>query len=335
MSSGLKVAIVGATGAVGQDLIETLEAGMVEIAEWRLIARTSSSQTSMHVAGEERPILALPVEASRSALFENIDLVIFAVPAGVTREWMPHVQAQGVAAIDVGAALYPDMPLLVPQASLEPLDRIRETRVASSPSAAAVLLSSALAPFQDLGLVGACGTVLISAGVFGRKGPEELSQQVVSLFNGSEPVKQLFAKGLAFDVETQIGPAEHGWSGSEMRLSGELGAVLSMDPRTLRMTQMVVPIFSGIVAQLHVQLEYPVDLDTVAERLHDAPFIQLADPLPGPRTVVGQSQAYLGRLRPDPLGAGFHLTLVADNLRLGASANTMAIILALKSRGII
>jgi aspartate-semialdehyde dehydrogenase len=332
---GLKIGLVGATGAVGSDLLETLEHGPIAVAEWRLIARASSSPSSIEVGGESCRVLPLPEQAGRSALFENLDLVIFAAPASITRAWIPHVIAQGVAALDIGGGLYPDLPLLVPTVSLEPLAQVAKTRVVSTPSAPAVLLSSVLAPFQDLGIIGVTGTVMLSASSLGRRGSAELSQQVISLFNSGEAQRVVFPKGLAFDLDAQLGGTEHGWSDGELRLSGELAQVLESDPRRFRLTQVLVPIFAGMAVQLHVQLEHNEGLEEIARRLEEAAFVKLADPVPGPRVLVGQPQAYVGRLREDPLGDGFHVLAVADNLRFGASANAMAAILSMRAKGLL
>ena len=207
-------------------------------------------------------------------------------------------------------------------------ERFRESRILSTAGPAGVLLSSVLAPLAAVGLHSARGTVLQSAGVDGRAGVEELSSQVVALFNHSDPRRVEYPEGLAFDLHAQVGTRapETGWTSSERRLALELGAALRRAPAGFALTVARVPMFSGIAAALHVRFQQPRTAEQLGTLLAQVPFLRLADPVPGPRHLDESALAYVGRLRDDPGGDGVHLWVAADNLRFGASANVLALV---------
>ena len=166
---------------------------------------------------------------------------------------------------------------------------------------------------------------------------EELSRQVVALFNHKEPPRRVFPRGLAFDLLPQVGEVEgaadradpqqgaQGWTPAERRLASEIAILSEIPESRVALALAVAPLFSGIAANLHVELEAEAPLAEIRARLEGGRGVRWSDPLPGPRRLVGRAGLYLGGLRADPGGAGVHLWAIADNLRFAATGNAIAV----------
>lgn len=325
MSGGISVAIVGATGAVGQDLIEALPDWGVGLREVRLIASRTNTESHLEVAGERVPVHPIAEDLSVSPLLENIDLVFFATPGEVTRQHAPLVADEGIACIDIGGAMAGRVPMAVPAVDTEPLQDFAETRLIASPSGPSVILSTVLGPLVRMGATACRGTAMLSAGLVGRAGTEELSQQVISLFNGGEPPRVVFPSGLAFDLNGQVGPLLEGWTSVEQRLAIETASIVHLAPQQIAMTAVMVPLFAGVGLSLFVELDPLPPIEDITHYLSETSQLRLGDPVPGPRRVAGRPHVFAGRLRHDPLQQGLHLFATADNLRAGATANALQI----------
>ena len=325
MNGGISVAIVGATGAVGKDLLDALPDAGIPLREVRLIGSRTSSEATMEFGGQSVPVHPIADDLSASALLENVDLVFFATPAEVTRAQAPLVADAGIATIDIGAAMAGHAPIVVPAVDTEPLQAFFETRLVCSPSAPSVILSTVLGPLIRMGASGCRGTALLPAGIVGKAGVEELSQQVIALFSGGEPPRVVFPSGLAFDLNAQVGPVREGWTSVERRMALETAAVVHLSPNQLAMTAVMVPMFAGIGLSLFIELDPLPPLADIEHFLSEADQIRLGDPIPGPRRVAGRPQVFVGRLRADPQQQGIHLFATADNLRAGATGNALQI----------
>ena len=328
--TGLDVAIIGATGAVGADLVEALGRSSLPVARWILVASAHKNHSRVTVRDQEILVLPCPDDAVPQVVLDDADLVIFAAPSSVTRKLAPAVQEAGIAIIDVGGALVDRGSLAVPLAGV-PVDeeRFHDQRVVCSPSAPTVLAAAVLRPLTALGLVRAQVTALLPAGVVGRAGAEELSRQVVSLFNSADPPRKVFPDGLAFDVVNALGTPVDDWTGAERRVSAELAALLRIPPARLPVTLVLIPTFAGLSMGIHAQLTGERGAEQVRGALAALPTITLADPMTSPKESVGSAVAHVGRVRDDPGGLGVHLWAVADNLRFCASANVVGIAMQL------
>ena len=333
--AGLTVAVVGATGAVGQDLVTALARSSVPVKQWRLLASHTTRTRSIDVDGESIRVHGAPPVFAKSPLFEGVDLVVFACPPRVVAEQAHELAEEGIALLDLSGALAGQAPLVVPAVSAAPLVRFRETRTAVIPSASATLIASVVAPLMGLGVERVRGTVMLSASAAGKAGMEELSQQVVAMFNHGEPPRAVFPSGLAFDLVSEVGERDLPWTTTERRLSAELGELLHREPQDFSLTVCVVPTFSGIAASLDLELAEGVSLDEARAAFADLPTVRLGDPVPGPRRLTGKAAAYVGRLRPDPRGQGLALWCAADNLRFAASSTAVSVASALVRTGML
>jgi aspartate-semialdehyde dehydrogenase len=330
---GLSVAVVGATGAVGRDLLTAIGRSRLPVASLHLFASVATTGETIDVEGRTHRVWSLLGTDRVPEQFDSMDLVFLAVPPPVAREYGRAIAGHGVTVIDIGANLADEAPMCIPALDARVLDDIAVGRIVCSPSAPAVLLSATLAPLVQVGAESCTGTVLLSAGVAGRKGVEELSGQVIALFNQKDPPREVFPGGLAFDLHTQIGDVSDGWTGPERRVATETAALTGLPPERLSLSIAMAPLFGGVMASLRIDFDHRPDLETVRAALQAQPMVAFGDPLPGPRRVAGESQIFVGRLRADPHADAVHLWAICDNLRSGASANAIAIATALWSDG--
>lgn len=332
--AGFSVVLVGATGAVGKDLVSGLEKAPFPIRELRLVASRRSAEAELSFRGAPLEVQPLGARLGPEALLREADLVILAVPAEVARQLAPVAVQLGAPVIDVGGALFERGPVFLPGLGLE-LAHFDRTRVVSTPWAPVAALATLLAPLRELRLEGARGLALLSAGLFGRAGLDELSAQVVALFGGGSPPRKVFPAGLAFDLVEPPASTDPrgGWSESEQRLARETGALLGVEPNQLAVGVMLAPLFAGLALSLHLRFSGDPSAEDLRAALERAEGVRYGDPLPSPRRLPGRSGLYVGRLRADPAGDGFHLWATADNLRFGATAPAIGAATALWREG--
>ncbi len=332
-NEGINVAIVGATGAVGRDLLSVLERTTLAVASFRLFASARSNGEVIEVCGRSHRVRALPSDDGVGAVFEGIDLVFLAAPASVCRKVVPVLQELDVPVVDIGATMGDKSRLMVASVGLDPIADFPDTRVVCSPSAPAVIVSTILSSLADRGAVSVRGTLMLSASSAGKAGADELSSQVVSLFNGQTPPRSVFSNGLAFDIMSQLGDLVEGWTTTERRVAIELADVLGWQPEQALMSVVLVPLFAGVAGDLVIEFDHAVNVQAVRALLSETVGVRVGDPVPGPRRVAGDSAIYVGRIRIDPDPHRLHLWFSADNLRVGASTNAVAIAAALWSEG--
>lgn len=321
----LKIGIAGATGALGKEILEVLDE-----APWRPdkvvpLASAASEVPFVEYGGEQVAVDDLQGEA-----LDDLDALILAVPAAVALEAGERAIAEGVLVIDCSGAFAdrPDVPIVVPWVNPEVLQELPLAGVLSIPGAAALLLSGALGPLRRAGIEGPVeATVLLPASVRGRAGMEELSAQVIALFNQGTPPRKVFAHGLAFDLLPQVGEVgPEGWTDQEARVEAELRRLLGTDV-PIDVTLVGVPLFSGVSAEIHLRAQRHAPLDLLERVLQDGGAVLPKAPgsryLPRPRRVEGHPFVHVGRIRPDRTGNGFHLWASMDNLR-GAAATAVA-----------
>jgi aspartate-semialdehyde dehydrogenase len=330
---GLTVAVVGATGAVGRDLLEAMGQSRLPVSSLRLFASVATTGETIELEGRKHRVWSLLGSDRVPEQFEGMDLVFLALPPKVARDYGRAIADYDITVIDIGANLADVAPMCIPALDTGALDSISEGRIVCSPSAPAVLVSATLFPLIRMGAVACTGTVLLSAGAAGKKGLEELSGQVIALFNQKDPPREIFPAGLAFDLHTQLGEVEDGWTGPERRVSTELSVLTGLAPERFTLTLAMAPMFAGVMASLRVQFDHSPDLVAVRAALQAQPMVVVGDPLPGARRVAGESEIFIGRLRNDPLDDAVHLWAVCDNLRCGASVNALAIATTLWSNG--
>ena len=311
----VRVGIAGATGALGSEVVRVLDK-----APWRpsqVVPMASARTTVSSVTyGEQR----VTVEDLAFEAFGELDALIVALPSAVATGVVARAIAEGVPVVDASGA--PGLPLVVPWVNPEALQSLDRPAVAI-PGAATTALASALGPLARAGVSGEVdATVLLPASVYGAAGIDELSKQVVALFNAGTPPRKIFDGGLAFDLNGQLGAVQpNGWTEPE-RLVAEQVATLTGWAGEVRVQLVLVPLFSGVSLQVSMRTARRVPAELAARLLADggARVAEDARSTPRPRRVEGKAFLHVGRVRNGPSGDGLHLWGVMDNLRTGAAA---------------
>lgn len=317
---GHRVAVVGATGTLGSDLVEVLGERDYPVAELIPVASDGSLGEEVELHGETRPVLTGDVP------LRGVDVVFLCVPGEAAAPWIKQCLEAAVPCIDLSGSLAGRDDVPVVAADLQPSEAALRQPLISGPPGPALALALGLAPLQArFGLRRVLGTVLESTSGAGREGIRTLESEVVALFNQEElPEPTVFAGPIAFDCVPELehpadrygpGPAEACLVAVVQRLLGE--AV----PTAL--TRVRVPTFAGCGASLAVETREPADPELVRELLRKAPALELWDPDaagPSTRDAVARPCVLVGRVRRDASSpGGLLLWLSADPVRLAAS----------------
>lgn len=319
------VVVVGATGSVGRDLISALERAPFPVRELRAVASRRSAETELSFNNQPLTVSALDGKGGRDTAFQDADLVFFACPPELTRLLAQPVAEAGAAVIDIGGSVADRVGLTLPSDGID-AKRFDHTRVLSTPWGPAAALATLLMPLRELGVNAVRGTALLSAGLAGHQGVDELSQQVVAMLNSASPPRKVFPTGLAFDLLTPIGAtgAGQGWSEAELRIAHQTAALMEWEAHQVALSAIMAPLFAGMALDLHLRFEREPQLPEVQNALETADGVRFGDPVPGPRRLVGRAGLHVGRLRADPAGDGVFVWAAADNLRFGAAAHAIA-----------
>ncbi|MFT6143964.1 MAG: aspartate-semialdehyde dehydrogenase [Myxococcota bacterium] len=327
----LRVGLVGATGALGKEVLHVLDR-----APWRpaIVVPFASrgTQTPYVTYGSE----SVAVDDVSAGAIGGLDIVILAVPRDVALVVGAMALEEGVPVVDCSGAMSDDgAPLVVPWVNPEALKSDDPIDVVSVPSSGASLLGAVMGPLVRAGLVRTFdATLLMPASHWGRAGVDELSAQVVALFNSGTPPRKVFESGLAFDVLPVVGElTQSGRTVVEDRIIVETAELLGLR-QAPGIDLLGIPVFSGLMASIRVDLAKQADLGLVTRILVDG-GVRLSEDirsLPRPRRLEGRPFPDVGRLRL----TGERLTFMAgfDNLRSTATAAVATAGALLQQRGL-
>lgn len=315
---GLRVGVVGATGALGGEILAVLDESSLSIAELVPVATDRSLGEEIEFQGRDCPVLA---EAPRVGA---LDLLFLCAPAAVSLEYTREALKASVPCIDASGALA-GAPEVTPRvAAFGPLESPEAHPLLVAPPGAALPWALALRPLAEAaGLRRVVGTVLQAASAGGREGIESLYHESVALFNQEEfPEPRVFPRPLAFDCLPAAGEVdETGVSAGERACAEALARLLPGPPR-IAMTHVQVPVFVGFGATGVIETERALSPLEAAELLVKAPGVEIWREDPGDltlRAVAGLEEVVVGRLRPDPsVEHGLQLWIAADALRVAA-----------------
>ena len=326
MSRPLRVAVVGATGALGTEVLAVLSESALAVAELVAVATDRSLGREIEFRGD-----VVPVETDLPGLPE-VDLVFLCTPAAIALALGAEAEREGIACIDASGTLAAGDPPLVVAALAPPPTAAAATLVATPPGTA-LACALALAPLaRRAGLERAVVQGFEAASHGGRQGIEALYQESVAIFNQAEaPEPEVFGHPVAFDCFPALGePLASGATQREELCARALARLVEGPPR-LAVSLVQVPAFVGFGAVLAVETTRPLDAKQAAEVLACAPGVELwrGDPAgPSLRAAAGRDAVLVGRVRRDPSReSGLLLWLASDVLRL-AAANAVQVALA-------
>ncbi len=310
-----RVAVVGATGSLGRQLVEILGDRRYPVGHLLAIAGEDSLGQDVELAGEVWPI------SGAEASLAEIDLVFLCAPPDVSLEWAGRALRTPTPCIDVSGTLagQPDVPLLVAD-RMAPDAEIHQPLVAGPPatSLAAALVLGPLA--EAAGLRSVVGTVLASASSGGRDRVDALSSQSLAVFGAATGGAEDPVPGIAFDCDPVVGHLEDdGATDAEHRLVAALQRLVRSD-LPVALTAVRVPTFVGDGVSLRIETERPLSPDDARAVLAKAPGVEVATSVaPTTRATAGRDQVVVARVRRDPTcERGLQLWLAADGVRLAA-----------------
>ncbi len=327
------VAVVGATGAVGRVMLDILAQRHYPASEVIAIASARS-------AGKKIPYGngSLTVRALEPGVLNGIDLVLLDTPDDVAREWARPAVEAGAIVVDNSAAWRsdPDVPLVIPEANPEAVDRHKG--IIANPNCATIGVVVPIAPLHKVyGLERLVVSTYQSTSGAGRGGVEELAEQSQKLVDemdalsegslgGVAPKPEVFAASIAFNILPQIGSIkEDGFTSEEQKMLRETRKILSLPDVEVITTCVRVPTAVGHGAAVHARFSEPLDFEEVQGILRQAPGVKVTD-LPNAHESAGTDPCYVGRVRRDPFDPNaLSFFTVSDNLRKGAALNAVQI----------
>ncbi len=335
---GYRVAVVGATGAVGNEILNIL--AETEFPADEVVALASARSAGKEVSlGDEK---TLKVKDLATFDFEGTDIVLSSPGAAISQAYSPRAAAAGAVVIDNTSffRMDPDVPLVVPEVNRDALAGFRARNIIANPNCSTIQMVVALKPLHDLARIKRVVVATYqSVSGAGQKGMTELDDQTKGIYQLQQPVMKAFPKRIAFNVIPQIDKfLDDGSTKEEWKMVVETKKIL--DPEIeVTATCVRVPVFVGHSEAVNVEFHEPIDLDEAREALAEAPGIVLIDdPEAGqyatPIDCVGEHATYVSRLRRDPtVPYGLSLWVVSDNLRKGAALNAVQIAQALVEDG--
>ena len=333
---GYRVAVVGATGNVGREMLAILEEVKFPVDE--IFAVASRKSIGIEVSFGEKIIKCQDLEQFD---FSKVDIVLMSAGGSVSKAWSERIGKAGPVVIDNSSAwrMDPDVPLIVPEVNPDAVTGFRKKNIIANPNCSTIQLVVALKPLHDLARIKrAVVSTYQSVSGAGKEGMDELWDQTKGIFvlGPTEPKK--FPKQIAFNVIPFIGAfQEDGYTDEEAKMWNETHKML--DPSIkLTVTCVRVPVMVGHSECVNLEFERPIDADEAREALREAPGIVVIDKhdetgYATPKEVQGEFEVYVSRIRKDPTVAnGLNLWVVGDNLRKGAALNAIQIAQLLHER---
>src|SRR3569623_1627633 len=336
---GYKVAVVGATGNVGREMLNILDERKFPADE--VVVLASRRSVGVEVSFGDR---TLKVKALENYDFSDVDICLMSAGGSVSKEWSPKIGAQGAVVIDNSSAwrMDPDVPLIVPEVNAAAVEGFRKKNIIANPNCSTAQLVVALKPLHDAAKItrGVVATYQSVSGA-GKDGMDELDRQTKAIYSLQDIETKKFPKRIAFNVIPHIDVfMEDGYTKEEWKMVVEPKKIL--DPKIkLNATCVRVPVFVGHSEAVNIEFEQPLSADEAREILRKAPGCIVIDKHePGgyvtPYESVGEDATYISRIREDgTIDNGLQMWVVSDNLRKGAALNAVQIAECLINRKLI
>ena len=332
----LVVAVAGATGAVGREMLKTLEDRAFPAITVKALASSRSAGTTVPFAGGE-----LTVEEMTEKSFEGVDIALFSAGGSTSKQFAPFAVKSGCVVIDNSSAwrMDPEVPLVVPEVNPEDVDWHKG--IIANPNCSTIQMVVALKPLHDVGTI---KRVIVSTyqavSGTGQKAIAELETQVRQLFNSQDPDVKVYPHQIAFNCLPQIDVFSEGdYTFEEIKMIKETNKIMGDDSIKVTATTVRVPVFYGHSESVNIETEKKITAKQARAILSQAPGIVVYDNpgekiYPMPLMAAGEDPVFVGRIREDnTIENGLHLWIVADNIRKGAALNAVQIAELLLERG--
>jgi aspartate-semialdehyde dehydrogenase len=332
VTRAFKVAVVGASGVVGETLIRVLEEREFPVAELFALASQRSLGKKVRFRGAD-----VPVDDLELFDFRRAEIGFFCAGAAVSREHVPRASAAGCISIDNTSQfrLEPDVPLVVPEVNAALIGEYVNRGIIANPNCSTIQMVVALKPLHDVAGIERINVATYQAvSGAGRRAVEELAVQSAALLGGQGPVTPgVIPRQIAFNCVPQIDEfTDNGYTREEMKLLWETRKILADPAIRVNATAVRVPVFFGHSQALHLETRLKITAEQARSLLSKAPGVEVMDERrPGGYPTAATEAAnrdtvYVGRIREDiSTDRGLNLWLVADNVRKGAATNSIQI----------
>jgi aspartate-semialdehyde dehydrogenase len=323
-----RIAVVGATGAVGTEMIAVLEERKFPVETLRPLASARSAGGTVSFRGVE-----LPVEVLAPKSFDGIDLALFSAGTEIGKEFAPIAVKAGAVVIDNSAAwrMDPQVPLMVPE--VNPHDLSQHRGIIANPNCSTIQMVVALKPLHDrVRIRRIVVTTFQSVSGTGKDAMDELMEESADVLNFREARPKVYPYQIAFNCLPHIDDfLPSGYTREEMKLVHETRKIMGTPSLPITATTVRVPVYVGHSEAINVETEQKLTANEARAILSTAPGVLLYDDpahaiYPMPLDVAGKDEVYVGRIREDEsIPNGLNLWVVADNLRKGAALNAVQI----------
>jgi aspartate-semialdehyde dehydrogenase len=331
------VAVVGATGAVGNEMIETLEQRKFPVKNLKLLASERSLGVSIGYMGHD-----VPVDVLDENSFKGVDIGLFSPGGSVSQKFAPIAAQSGCVVIDNTSAfrMEPDVPLVVPEVNAHAIADYKKRGIIANPNCSTIQMVVALKPLHDAARIKriVVSTYQAVSGT-GKKAITELESQVLSIYNNQAVEHKVYPHQIAFNCLPHIDVfLDNGYTKEEMKMVNETRKILEDDSILVTATTVRVPVFYGHSESVNVEFERELTPDDARKILSKAPGVIVADDpkkniYPLAVYAAGKDETFVGRIRKDEsVPHGLNMWVVADNIRKGAALNAVQIAEILASK---
>jgi len=324
------VAVAGATGAVGNEMIATLEQRNFPVKKLKLLASSRSVGKTISFKGEE-----LPIEELTEHSFKGVDIGLFSPGGSVSLKYAPIAAASGCVVIDNTSAfrMEKDIPLVVPEVNEHAIKDYKNRGIIANPNCSTIQMVVVLKPLHDVAKIKrvVVSTYQAVSGT-GKKAIYELEQQVLAIYGNKKIETNVYPYQIAFNCLPHIDAfIENGYTKEEMKMVNETKKIMEDDGIAVTATTVRVPVFYGHSESVNVEFEKELTPDEARKILKKAPGVKVVDDpskklYPLAINAAGKDDTFVGRIRKDEsIAHGLNMWIVADNIRKGAALNAVQI----------
>jgi aspartate-semialdehyde dehydrogenase len=324
------VAVVGATGAVGNEMVATLEQRKFPVKSLKLLASERSIGKTVTYKGKE-----VPVDELKEDSFKGVEIGLFSAGSSVSQKFAPIAWESGCVVVDNTSAwrMDPDIPLVVPEVNAHAIKDYKKKGIIANPNCSTIQMVVALKPLHDAAKIKriVVSTYQAVSGT-GKKAIFELESQVGDIFNNRDITKKVYPHQIAFNCLPHIDVfTDNGYTKEELKMVNETVKIMEDSSIRVTATTVRVPVFYGHSESVNVEFERPLSPEKARELLKKAPGVIVADDpskniYPLAIYAAGKDETFVGRIRRDEsVENGLNMWIVADNIRKGAALNAVQI----------
>ena len=330
MGKSFNVAVAGATGAVGNQMVACLEERNFPAKNLKLLATAKSAGRKMRFKGDD-----VLVEELTEASFKGVEIAIFSAGGATSEKFAPVAAADGCVVVDNSAAwrMDPEVPLVVPEVNPHALGGYTKKGIIANPNCSTIQMVVALAPIhKKVGIKRIVVSTYQAVSGTGKKAIDELHDQTKAMLNFMEPERKVYPHRIAFNCLPHIDVfLENGYTKEEMKMVGETRKILEDDTIGITATTVRVPVFFSHSESVNIETREPITPGEVRALLEGAPGVKVVDDpsqnlYPMAIDAAGKDDTLVGRIRADEsIANGINLWVVSDNIRKGAATNAVQI----------